>query len=126
MVEDDPEWCALVVDELARQGAAVRGLGSVEALYRELAVDACDIVVLDELKLDAPKTKLMAGILNHFNVEKALVVTGAADEAVVRAANNIPGVKTLPADCINVYDLLNYTKLVITQDAVKKVEEVFA
>ena len=47
VVEDDPEWCALVVDELARQGAAVRGLGSVEALYRELAVDACDIVVLD-------------------------------------------------------------------------------
>jgi large subunit ribosomal protein L4 len=85
-----------------------------------------DIIVLEELKLDAPKTKLMAGILDSFNAEKALVVTGAADEAVVRASNNIPGVKTLPADCINVYDLLNYTKLVITQDAVKKVEEVFA
>jgi len=47
VVEDDPEWCALVVDELARQGAAVRGIGSVQALYRELAVAACDIVVLD-------------------------------------------------------------------------------
>jgi len=85
-----------------------------------------DIVVLEELTLDAPKTKLMAGILNNFSVEKALVVTGAADETVVRASSNIPGVKTLPADCLNVYDLLNYTKLVITQDAVKKVEEVFA
>ncbi len=85
-----------------------------------------DIIVLDALNLDAPKTKLMAGILNNFGATKALVVTSAADEKVVRASGNIPGVKTVPADCINVYDLLNYTKLVITQDAVKKVEEVFA
>ena len=85
-----------------------------------------DIIVLDELSLEAAKTKLMAGILNKFGATKALVVTSAADEKVVRASGNIPGVKTLPADCINVYDLLNYTKLVITQDAVKKVEEVFA
>ncbi len=47
VVEDDPEWCALVVDELVRQGAAARGMGSAEALYRELAVATCDIVVLD-------------------------------------------------------------------------------
>lgn len=85
-----------------------------------------DIIVLDALDLETPKTKLMAGILNNFGATKALVVTSAADEKVVRASGNIPGVKTVPADCINVYDLLNYTKLVITQDAVKKVEEVFA
>jgi large subunit ribosomal protein L4 len=85
-----------------------------------------DIIVLEDLNLEAPKTKLMAGILGNFGSTKALVVTSAADEAVVRASGNIPGVKTLPADCLNVYDLLNYTKLVITQDAVKKVEEVFA
>jgi len=47
VVEDDPEWRALVTEELALHGAVVRGIGSVEALYRELAVDACDIVVLD-------------------------------------------------------------------------------
>ncbi len=47
VVEDDPEWRALVVDELERHGAVVRGIDSVEALYRELAVDRCDIVVLD-------------------------------------------------------------------------------
>ena len=47
VVEDDPEWCALVVDELVRQGAAARGMGSAEALYSELAVATCDIVVLD-------------------------------------------------------------------------------
>lgn len=85
-----------------------------------------DIIVLDALDLDAAKTRVMVGILNNLGATKALVVTSAADEKVVRAAGNIPGVKTLPADCINVYDLLNYTKLVITQDAVKKVEEVFA
>ena len=85
-----------------------------------------DIIVLDALDLDMAKTKLMVGILNNLGATKALVVTSAADEKVVRASGNIPGVKTLPADCINVYDLLNYTKLVITQDAVKKVEEVFA
>jgi large subunit ribosomal protein L4 len=102
----------------------VRRLALKSALSMKVADN--DIIVLDALSLDAPKTKLMAGILNKFDATKALVVTSAADEKVVRAAGNIPGVKTLPADCINVYDLLNYTKLVITQDAVKKVEEVFA
>ncbi len=102
----------------------VKRLALKSALSMKVADN--DIIVLDGLSLDAPKTKLMAGILNKFDATKALVVTSAADEKVVRAASNIPGVKTLPADCINVYDLLNYTKLVITQDAVKKVEEVFA
>ena len=91
-----------------------------------MKVNDKDIIVLEELNLDAPKTRLMVGILNKLGATKALVVTSAADETVIRAASNIPGIKTLPADCINVYDLLNYTKLVITQDAVKKVEEVFA
>ena len=102
----------------------VRRLALKSALSMKVADR--DIIVLDELSLEAPKTKLMAGMLNKFGATKALVVTSAADEKVVRASGNIPGVKTLPADCINVYDLLNYTKLVITRDAVKKVEEVFA
>ncbi len=102
----------------------VKRLAIKSALSMKVAEQ--DIIVLDELKLDAPKTKIMAGILDKFGAAKALIVTSAAEEAVVRASSNIPGVKTLPADCINVYDLINYTKLVITQDAVKKVEEVFA
>ena len=85
-----------------------------------------DIIVLEDLALDQPKTKLMAGVLNKFGVEKALVVTASKDETVVRASNNIAGIKTLAADCVNVYDLIVYDKLVITKDAVKKVEEVFA
>ena len=86
-----------------------------------------DIIVLEDLKLDAPKTKLMAGVLNRFDAKKALVVTyGDSSDSVVRASGNIPNVKTLAADCVNVYDLVNYDKLIITADAVKKVEEVFA
>jgi large subunit ribosomal protein L4 len=92
-----------------------------------MKVNDGDIIVLEDLTLDAPKTKLMAGVLRQFDAKKALVVTyGDGSDSVVRASGNIPNVKTLAADCVNVYDLLNYDKLVITQDAVKKVEEVFA
>lgn len=85
-----------------------------------------DIIVLEDLALEAPKTKLMAGILKAFDANKALVITCDKDESVIRASGNIKGVKTSTADCVNVYDLVNYDKLVITKDAVKKVEEVFA
>ena len=85
-----------------------------------------DIIVLEDLNLDAPKTRIMAEILKGFEIKKALIVTEAKDDAIVRASGNIPGIKTLAADSVNVYDLVNYDKLVITKDAVKKVEEVFA
>ena len=85
-----------------------------------------DIIVLDALELDAPKTKLMAGILKNFDVRKALIVTADVDESVVRAAGNIKGIKTSVADNVNVYDLVNHDKLIITKQAVKKLEEVFA
>ena len=92
-----------------------------------MKVNDGDIIVLENLNLEAPKTKLMAGVLKKFDVKKALVVTYGEDSAnVVRASGNIPNVKTLAADSVNVYDLVNYDKLVITADAVKKVEEVFA
>ncbi len=102
----------------------VRKLAIQSALSMKVADK--NIIVLEDLALDAPKTKLMAGVLKNFGAVKALIVTAAKDEAVVRASGNIQGVKTLPADSVNVYDLLNYDKLVITKDAVKKVEEVFA
>jgi large subunit ribosomal protein L4 len=57
---------------------------------------------------------------------KTLVVTADSDVNVTKSANNIPGVKLLKADFINVYDLLNYETLLITRDAVARVEEVFA
>lgn len=102
----------------------VRKLAIQSALSMKVADK--NIIVLEDLALEAPKTKLMAGILKNFGATKALVVTAGKDADVVRASGNIQGVKTLPADSVNVYDLINYDKLLITKDAVKKVEEVFA
>ncbi|MFA5675556.1 MAG: 50S ribosomal protein L4 [Christensenellales bacterium] len=102
----------------------VRKLAIKSALSMKVSDNA--VVVLDELKLEQPKTKLMAGILSVFDAKKALVVTAVKDECVARASGNLRGVKTLMADSVNVYDILNCDKLVITKDAVKKVEEVFA
>jgi large subunit ribosomal protein L4 len=91
-----------------------------------MKVNDKDIIVLEDLKLEDAKTKLMAAVLGKFEVSRALIVTAGKDEAVVRASGNIKGVKTSMAENINVYDLVNYDKLIITKEAVKKVEEVFA
>ena len=85
-----------------------------------------EIVVLEALSFEEPKTKRIIEVLNALNVfGKALVVTADGDINVTKSARNIPGVKPLRADFINVYDLLAYDKLVITKDAVAKVEEVY-
>ncbi|MDQ0256007.1 large subunit ribosomal protein L4 [Evansella vedderi] len=90
-------------------------------------VNAEEIRVVDVLNFDAPKTKEMLSVLNGLSVEKkALVVTADYNDAVALSARNIPGVKFVTADGVNVLDILNYDNLVITQDAVKKVEEVLA
>jgi len=86
-----------------------------------------EIIVLDELRMATPKTKEFAQILKNLNVDrKALVVSAEYDDNVALSARNIPGVKFISATGINVLDLLNHDKLVITKDAVAKVEEVFA
>ncbi len=102
----------------------MRSLAIKSAL--SMKVNDKNIIVLEDLALEAPKTKLIAGILGKFDVTKALIVTAGKDETVVRASGNIEGVKTSTAENINVYDLVNYDKLIMTKDAVKKVEEVFA
>ena len=85
-----------------------------------------DIIVLDGLTMDAPKTKEMSRILGNLKADKALVVTADRDVNVEKSARNIEGVKPLKAEGVNVYDLLKYTKLVITKDAVAKIDEVLA
>jgi large subunit ribosomal protein L4 len=86
-----------------------------------------EIIVLDELSMAAPKTKEFAQILKNLNVDrKALVVSAEYDDNVALSARNIPGVKFISAAGINVLDLVNHDKLVITKEAVAKVEEVFA
>jgi len=86
-----------------------------------------DIIVLDALSLNAPKTKEFAAILNNLKVDrKALVVAPSYDDNVALSARNIPGVKFVAADGINVLDVLSHDKLIITKEAVQKVEEVLA
>ncbi len=84
------------------------------------------IIVVDQLAFAEPKTKAMVETLKALNVEKKALVVTAEDNNVTKSARNIPGIKPLGADFINVYDLLNYDTLVITRDAVARVEEVFA
>lgn len=86
-----------------------------------------NIVVLDNLALEAPKTKEMVKILSSLSVDrKALIVTADFNENVLLSARNIPGVTVVTASGINVLDVLNHDKLVITKAAVEKVEEVLA
>jgi large subunit ribosomal protein L4 len=86
-----------------------------------------EIVVLDQLTLAAPKTKEFAAILNNLKVaRKALVVTANYEDNVALSARNIPGVKIVAAQGINVLDVLQYDQLIITKEAVEKVQEVLA
>jgi len=86
-----------------------------------------DIIVLDQLTLAAPKTKEFAGILNSLKVaRKALVVTATYEDNVALSARNIPGIKFVAAEGINVLDVLQHDKLIITKEAVEKVQEVLA
>ena len=84
-------------------------------------------IVVDELKLDEIKTKNFKAVLNNLNVtKKALVVLNDNDKNVMLSARNLPTVKTSLTNTINVYDILNANTLVVTKDAVKTIEEVYA
>ena len=83
-------------------------------------------IVVDELKLDAIKTKDFAKVLTNLNVEKALVVLDTNDKNVVMSAKNIPTVKTALTNTINVYDILKYNTVVVTKAAVDQIQEVYA
>lgn len=86
-----------------------------------------NIIILDQLAMPEPKTKEFAGVLHNLKVEKkALVVTANVDSMVVKSARNIPGVTPTHASSLNVYDVLAHDKLIMTKDAVTKVEEVLA
>ena len=86
-----------------------------------------EIVVVDKLQLKETKTAEMVKIFANLKVEgKALVLLPANDVNVQRSARNIRGIKTLTVDTINAYDLVKYHKLVVTEDTVKKLEEVYA
>lgn len=85
-----------------------------------------EIIVLDELNFDAPKTKEMAEVLKNINAaKKALIITADKNENVVKSAKNIPGVRTALVGTMNVYEIVNHDSFIVTKDAVEKIEEVY-
>lgn len=84
-----------------------------------------DLIVLDKLTMSAPKTKELVSMLNSLNADgKVLIVTD--DNNVQLSARNLAKVKAVPVNGLNVEDAVNYGKLILSQDAVKKIEEVLA
>ena len=98
------------------------------ALFSALTSKVQDekFIVVDSLEMEAPKTAAFAKVLGNLKAEKALVVTNEKNDNLVLSARNIPDVKTVPTNAINVYDILKYESLIITKDAVKAIEEVYA
>ena len=98
---------------------AIRSVLSAKLAEKEL-------IVLDKLELKAIKTADMAKVLKNLKVENALIVLPVKDENVVKSTNNIEKVETITVSSINSYEVLKHTNLIITEDAVKKLEEVYA
>ena len=90
-------------------------------------VAAGELVVVDEIKMDEYKTKVVTGMLAALGADKkALIVTGESNPKLIKSAGNIPGVKTALAASLNVYDILNCDKFIVSSAAVDKIEEVYA
>ena len=102
----------------------LRRLAMKSALSSKVAEN--QIVVVDELKFEEPKTKEMIKFLEAVKAEKkALIITAEKDENVVKSAANIPGVRTALATTMNVYEIVNYTSFIVTKEAVELIEEVY-
>ncbi|MCT4612776.1 MAG: 50S ribosomal protein L4 [Clostridia bacterium] len=89
-------------------------------------VNEAKMMVLENLELETFKTKEMKNVLNGLSLEKALVVVADKNDNVRLSARNLEGIKTASVNTINVYDILKYDNLVVTQEAVKLIEEVYA
>ncbi|MGI6204917.1 MAG: 50S ribosomal protein L4 [Anaerovoracaceae bacterium] len=103
----------------------VRRLAMLSALSSKVAEN--EMIVLEDLKFDEPKTKEMIRVLENVNAgKKALIVMTEKDENVVRSAANIPGVKTVLVSTMNVYEIINHNNFIATKDAINKIEEVYS
>ena len=103
----------------------VRRLAMKSALSTK--VQDNEMIVLDQLIFEKPKTKDFVSVLNNLSVDKkALIVINGNDENVVLSARNIPGVKVVNSNTLNVLDVIGHDKLIMTKDAVQEVEEVLA
>ena len=103
----------------------LRRLAMLSALSSKVAEN--EIIVMDEIKFEAPKTKEMVKMLENIKAgKKALIVMAEKDENVVRSAANIPGIRTALVSTMNVYDIINHTNFIVTKEAVEKIEEVYS
>lgn len=102
----------------------VRKLAIISAISSKVADE--NIIVLKDFDMSAPKTKEMVKILDNLKAQRALIVTDVKKDDVIRSAANLQGVKTTLATTLSVYDILRYDKFIITQDAAKAIEEVYA
>ncbi|MBD7912710.1 50S ribosomal protein L4 [Clostridium cibarium] len=89
-------------------------------------VQAGEMIVMEDLAFEAIKTKQVAEMIKTLGFKKTLIVTAGSDEVAYKSARNIAGVAVIPANNINVYDLLKFEKVIMTKDAVSKIEEVYA
>ena len=100
--------------------------GAIRCLLSQKAKET-KLIVLDQLNFENAATKLMAGVLSNLDINSStLIVTEETDRNIVLSARNIPRVRTIPAQQINVIDLLTHDKLVMTLDAVRKAEGLWA
>lgn len=103
----------------------VKRLALKSALSSKLKED--ELIVIDSIKFEAPKTKDMIKMLDAVKAEKkALIVTSEKDENIIRSASNIKGIRTALVSTMNVYEIVNHYSLILTKDAAKKIEEVYA
>ena len=90
-------------------------------------VGESEIIVLDTLTFETPKTKEMVKVLENINAaKKSLIVMADKDDNVIKSAANIPGVRTALVSTMNVYEIINYTSFIVTKDAINKIEEVYS
>ena len=102
----------------------VKKLALLSAISSKLAEGK--LIVLDKIEMDEYKTKTVVGMMKALNVENALVVHDVTNLFFVKSAANIPGVTAARVNTINTYEILKHDTLILTQDAVKQLEEVYA
>ena len=103
----------------------MRRLAMLSALSSKVKEN--EIIVMDEIKFEAPKTKEMVKMLENIKAgKKALIVMAEKDDNVIRSAANIPGIRTALVSTMNVYDIINHTNFIVTKEAVEKIEEVYS
>lgn len=98
---------------------------AMKSVFSAKAADK-ELFILDELKFDQPKTKEMIQVLNNLNLKKTLIVINGNDKNVIKSISNIPTAKCSSVGTLNVYEMLKYDNLLLTQDSLAKIQEVYS